>query len=159
MSDPPPASDPPKNHTEWLAIARKRLDDTEPINAVFQAMHYDTGLTFVLSDHDKSSQISPDLQYDLLAAHLNALAAATGTTVEGVAAQAIKSSRTLSDDGVWSELTVTQSTAGEPELCLGCGRPNGDTSTDTEFTQIDNRTWECQACESTTTTPPPETDP
>lgn len=153
MPTPPAASDPPRDHPEWLETAREYLDDDDDIDALFQAMHYDTGLTFVLSDDDETSAISVDQQYDLLAAHLNALAAATGTTVEGVAAKAIKTSRSLSKDGLWSELAVTQSQPGEPEICLGCGRPNGDDAADTTFDSVSEHTWECQACGSTTTSP------
>lgn len=155
MSDPPAGANPPRSHSAWLETAREYLDETtdEEITAFFQAMHYDTGLTFVLSDTDASSTIATEQQYDLLAAHLNALAAATGTTVEGVAAQAIKTSRALSKDGMWSELAVTQSQPGEPELCLGCGRPNGADAADTSFDRVDTQTWKCTACGSTTTTP------
>lgn len=153
MPDPPADSTPPRDHPEWLAKARTYLDDDDDIEALFQAMHYEPGLTFVLSDTDPDSQISKDLHYDLLAAHLNALAAATGTTVEGVAANAIKTSRSLSQEGVWSELSVKQSDTGVPELCLACGRPNGDGAADTSFENVAGNTWECGACGSTTTVP------
>lgn len=154
MAEPPAASDPPDNHQEWIEAAHDRLTETD-ITALFQALHHDSGISFVLSDTDATTQVSPDQQSDLLAAHLTALAAATEQTVEDVAAAAVKQSRALSEDGLWSDLAVTQSSPGPPALCLGCGRPAGDAATDTSFDAVPNqdRTWECSACGSTTTTP------
>lgn len=154
MTDPssPPAS-PPRSHEEWVQVARERLDNPDSINALFQAIHYDSGLTFAVSDQTDPDNIDDDKQSELVAAHLTAIAVATSTPVEDIAADAVKTSRELAEEGIWSGLDITYSSEGEPSLCLGCGRPSGEDAADTTFTQLTSGEWECNSCGATIDTP------